>query len=646
LDSEESMMEQQPPSPSSEHKKARHDLDTMDVDSSEATETSISLTSTTEISDRDILMGLRPIVLQLEVHNDSASLCTRLETLNFLQLYSSINLKPKEVILKELSQIYLAARSREAENCDTHGDVAIRIREAAIEIRNAILHSKLERINEESEELEMKVYQGLVPDVQVPGGMTRVVIRPEDQTFWDRCIELSLLDHPVCGVGNPGIGKTVTTLYLLQQLVMNQKEPVVYTIRKSAASRDIFYEFVPVVENEKVKDITVKVYELYTGDKESEIPSMKKRGAFYVVDPGKYKGSCDDTDDLFEARFIMAASNDDRHWGANEFTKFRGSSSDIPWLQSQATTILKEGKLVYGCLWTGRQVILAKPYISKLRNLDDNEILRRVRIVGGSLRDILVFEEEGFKRNVGEALNLDLNTVQKLAEGRCQFSFKPESPSSLLIGICPKGLNGRTITLKSDYVEEQLANKYLKTAWYAVLDEENSGNRGNLFEAYVRVKFSQAPVIFTSAEARESLRDRPSKKNEKKNYKPIAITVGSARNIVRVSNMIEAVRTDETLENMYYSKNEREPLIDMIFRVHGGFDCIQATIFETHNGEAEKIRTLKTQLGLGEGMTLRIFYAVPWSRYEIFVTSPVNPLLEQSDLGNVLIYHVGVSAKE
>jgi hypothetical protein len=86
-------------------------------------------------------------------------------------------------------------------------------------------------------------------------------------------------------------------------------------------------------------------------------------------------------------------------------------------------------------------------------------------------------------------------------------------------------------------------------------------------EAYVRVKFSQAPVIFTSAEARESLRDRPSKKNEKKNYKPIsnAITVGSARNIVRVSNMIEAVRTDETLENMYYSKNEREPLIDMVF---------------------------------------------------------------------------------
>jgi hypothetical protein len=97
-----------------------------------------------------------------------------------------------------------------------------------------------------------------------------------------------------------------TTLYLLQQLAMIQKQPVVYTIRKSLGSKDIFYEFVPVAENEKVKDITVKVYELYTGDKRSKIPSMRRKGAFYVVDPGTYTGSCDDTDDLYKARLIIA----------------------------------------------------------------------------------------------------------------------------------------------------------------------------------------------------------------------------------------------------------------------------------------------------------------------------------------------------
>jgi hypothetical protein len=184
---------------------------------------------------------------------------------------------------------------------------------------------------------------------------------------------------------------------------------------------------------------------------------------------------------------------------------------------------------------------------------------------------------------------------------------------------------------------------------YAILDEDNSGNRGNLFEAYLRAKFSQAPVTFSSVEARESLRDKAvEEKNEKKNYKPVInpITVGSARTVVRVSNMIAAVRSDETTENMYYSKNEREPLIDMIFRVEDGFDSIQATISENHKGEAEKMRTLKRELGLGAGTTLRIFYAVPFSRYTNFLTSPDNPLLEQADLENVVIYHIGVSDDE
>ena len=635
--------------PSLEHKKAKldpaaaaADADEMEVDSSEATAT---LTLAMEISDRDRLKRLRPIVLEVEVHNDSASLCSFLDELDFLQLHPLITSEPKDVILEKLTQIYLETRKREAASIPTQGvDIEQRHCEAAIEIRNAILYSSLENINEES---GMKVFQGLVPDVQSPGGLTRVVIRPEDQAFWDRCIQLSLLGHPVCGVGNPGIGKTTTTLYLLRQLLMNLKQPVVYTIRKATGSRDIFYEFVPVIENDQVKDITIKVYGLFAYDKKSTIPSMKRQGAFYVVDPGKFKGSCDDTDDLYEARFIMAASNDNRHWGGNEFTKNRQPSSSVARLR--VYTDLKEGKLVYGSLWKGCQVILAKPYFDLLHSLDDNEVLHRFRIVGGCLRDILLFSEDVFKQAVGTALSLDPTVFQELAEGRFQFPFKPDSPSSLLIGICPDGPDKRKITLKSDYVEEQLAKKYLKSSWYAILDEDNSGNRGNLFEAYLRVKFAQAPVTFSSAEARESLRDKPvGKRNEKKNYTPVSndITVGSARTVVRVSNMIAAVRSDETQQNMYYSKNEREPLIDMIFRVEGGFDSIQATISENHKGEAEKIRTLKQQLGLGVGMTLRIFYAVPLSRYKNFVTSPVNPLLDQADLGNVLIYHVGVSDDE
>jgi hypothetical protein len=301
-------------------------------------------------------------------------------------------------------------------------------------MRNAILYSNLKYVDEES---GMKIYNGQVPDVQNPEAFSRVIIRSEDEAFWNRCVERSLQDHPVCGVGNPGIGKTSTTLYLLQQLIMNQKKPVVYPIRKLSGS-DIFYEFVPILddEKEKVSDITVKVYRLMAR-KKSIIPTMENRNAFYVVDPGNFEGSCNDTDEQYQARFVMAASNDHRYWGANAFEKNRAPNTSLS--RHKSRVLNKEGELVYGYLWTGGQVLLAKPYFDQLKNLTDNEFMDRFRIVGGSLRDILAFKENDFKEKVKTAVGLvDADTVHALADGNCQFAFKPESPSSVLIGICPQ----------------------------------------------------------------------------------------------------------------------------------------------------------------------------------------------------------------
>lgn len=69
---------------------------------------------------------------------------------------------------------------------------------------------------------------------------------------------------------------------------MNQKAPVIYTIRK-AAGDDVFYEFVPVMENSQVKDISVKVYEVLATSKPEIIASMEVKGTFYVVDPENSK---------------------------------------------------------------------------------------------------------------------------------------------------------------------------------------------------------------------------------------------------------------------------------------------------------------------------------------------------------------------
>lgn len=592
-----------------------------------------------DMSNRDIVLSLRPIVLGLQDNNDYKTLCDSLGKMDFLQV-ESISRDENE-IMKEVFDIYRQTRALEAASVPTDADeVPLKYKVAAIEIRNAILFSELEEIGE-----GMKVYRGFVPNMQVEGQVTKVVIRPQDEAFWDRCIDLCMEDYPVCGVGNPGIGKTTTSLYALQQLVRERRTPVVYTIRKTWGSKDVFYEFTPVVDPEstQLNDVAVKIYQIAASEKHIKIPALKNTNAVYFVDPGDYEYSCDDARDC-EARFIMDASNDEKHWGGNNFTKFRGSASPLEMLDRPTRT--HPGILVFGSPWTGRQVVLAKPYLHLLQQLTDNEVLRRYRIVGGSLRDVLFFDERNFTNKVQTALELDAITIHELVEGRYKFTFQPNAPSSILVGICPSdnAVTVLKITLKSDHVEERLAIKHLRASWYAVLDEENSGNRGNIFESYLRVKFSKEPMRFSTAEARESVRERPGKKNEKKNYRHVAITVGSSRSVLRVSNMVETVRTDQTQLNLYYSKNESEELIDMIYRVDGGFEAIQSTVRKSHDASPDKIRSLKTKLGLGENETLKIFYAVPSPRFAQFVTDPVNPLLDQPDLGNVSIFHLCISA--
>ena len=612
-----------------------------------------STAPTDALDDREIVRRLHPIVFRVVPYEGTDSLLTELAGVSdFLRLSPSIASARREDIRNELFTIYGDARSREAlkvpvvgDNSDVVENSSARtnmLRVAAVEMRYAILYGKLKIIDADS---QMVVYTEVIADVQSPGTVGPVIIRREDREFWARCIQLSSENHPVCGVGNPGIGKTTTTIYLLQRLLTENK-PVVYTIRKKSGSKDVFYEFTPVMESNQLVDVTVKVYEIMPTEKERRIPTMNNSNAVYFVDPGKYEHSCDDTDELFEARFMMAASNDSKHWGGANFTKLRQLNTQGDWqvLQPREQRV---GKLIHGSLWSDREILYAKPYL-KIKDIAEDEVLRRFRMVGGSIRDIIEFDESEFTEKVAQALNIQDFTVQGLADGTYQFSYTPDAPSSVLIGIGPKdeSLERQKIVLKSDYVEEQLAKRHLKISWYAFLNEENHGNRGNLFESYLREKFSSKAIHFTEQEVRESLRTKPPKPSrEIKNYEPVAggMTIGSPRTITRVSNMNDRVRTDQSKQFMFYSKNQSEPLTDMIFRVDGGYDSIQSTVGKKHGATPDKIGALKTELNLADGETLRIFFVVPESRYAGFLTDPANPLYDQDALQNVHIYHVSIS---
>ena len=158
----------------------------------------------------------------------------------------------------------------------------------------------------------------------------------------------------------------------------------------------------------------------------------------YVVDPGSFVGSCDTSEALRRARvqFIMNASNDEMHWGGKNFSKLRQGSRQAHWPVPQSRK-QKIGILVHGSLWTGTELIVAKPYITELKDLDVDELLRRFRFVGGSIRDIAEFNEPNFTEKVAAALSIQDFIVQGLVEGTYQFSYKPDAPSSVLVGIGP-----------------------------------------------------------------------------------------------------------------------------------------------------------------------------------------------------------------
>lgn len=624
--------------------------------STAASQSTTLLNVTGGVTDRDILRLLHPIVYNLEPYQDADSL---LEQVQFLRLSPSFAFGGKEYMLEQLESVFINARCREAGKVPSDGGVEDEFRIAAVEIRHSILYGKLKAINGDP---RIMVYGEGVADVQDPGRVAQVIIREEDRMFWERCVDITEDGRPVCGIGNPGIGKTTTTIYLLQHLICNKKKSVVYTIRTSqetGPTPDIFYELVPVMDNEEsVIDVSIKVYKMMHSDIK-RIPLLNSRSGVYVVDPGEFNGSCDISNELRGNQFIMNASNDEKHWGGKNFEKHRLGVSKDRWRRLSPTPEKKAGILIHGSLWTAQQLLVSKVYL-ELGHLADDELLRRYRIVGGSIRDILEFNEAMFVGKVDRALELDALTFHGLMTGAYQFPYTPSAPSSILVGLRPQNedLDIATTVLKSDYISEKLAKRHLKISWYAVLNQENAGNRGNMFESYLREIFSSAATCFSSQEVRESVRTkppRPAPANRMRNYQPVdnGMTIGceQKRTIVRVSHMNERVITDHQHKFVFYSKDEFEPLIDMIWKIDGGYVAIQATIARDHGAATDKIRTLKNELVLKDKERLRIFFVLPNPRYSEFVTNPVNPLYDPvkkcpyQDLMNVEIFHVGVSGE-
>ena len=174
---------------------------------------------------------------------------------------------------------------------------------------------------------EMRLWRD-IPDLEKKGRPKNIVLRSIVEPFWQSCIdEVESLDPDdrtrVCAVGTPGIGKTFTTPLLLRMLLL--KNSTVVYIRRSPERKSWYYEFIP--KSDGTLPYTVNVYPEASKDP-FDFPSLEEPSAYYVVDPGKSKVSCDPKED-FEARVIIISSPNVRHWGGEEFEKFRGGQSGV-----------------------------------------------------------------------------------------------------------------------------------------------------------------------------------------------------------------------------------------------------------------------------------------------------------------------------
>ena len=244
------------------------------------------------------------------------------------------------------------------------------------------------------------------------------------EPFWQSCIdEVESLDPDdrtrVCAVGTPGIGKTFTTPLLLRMLLLKNSS-VVY-IRRTEERDSWFYEFIPTSDGKNPYVVNVYPEE---STKFRDIPSLRGPSAYYVVDPGMSKVSCDPKPS-FKARVIIISSPNDRHWGGEEFEKYRGG---------------QRGVFHFYPLWNLNEVLCGLGYFSPNVTLSPQQVAERYRQVGGVPRHL--FEDERNYRKLlvkqeNAAVGVNAEQARRIVSGKLDplGNLNSKFPKSAVIGI-------------------------------------------------------------------------------------------------------------------------------------------------------------------------------------------------------------------
>ena len=468
---------------------------------------------------------------------------------------------------------------------------------------------------------EMRLWRDIpdlenLEDLKEGGTLVNIVLRNNIEPFWQSCIDRVDIVNPlrryrVCAVGTPGIGKTRTTPLLLRMLLL--KNSTVVYIRKSSERKSWYYEFIP--KSDGTLPYTVNVYPEASKDP-FDFPTLLNKSAYYVVDPGKSKISCD-PDTGFPARVIIISSPNDRHWGEEEFEKLRGTQS---------------GVFHYFPLWNLNEVLCGSDYFPTNVTLSPQQIAERYREVGGVPRNLFL-DDFSYRKILEKQENAAAEVTEEQATRIVSGKLDPlgnlnsKFPKSAVIGIELADNDHGAFTERkavpiSAVAAEQVFLKHITTLWNDMVANE----RPLVFESYLRTVLTRVTIDvhdLTEQGIRTFEGNLTAQGNRTFNRSALPSKIGGYSGIqivLKPKSIVKAAIDCPTANILFYSSDPRYPLIDFACKdSNGTILAFQATTGSTHTADETKIADLEDEVG-GRGLMLYYLHT-PGG----FKTTPATP---------------------
>jgi hypothetical protein len=457
-----------------------------------------------------------------------------------------------------------------------------------------------------------------------------VVIRKLTRPFWQACIDA--VDPPrrgrgvspnqqlrVCVVGTPGIGKTTCTPVLVKML-LERKKTVVYHVRSESGNRFV-YEFIPGPDEGVVANVYPEQNWEWT------IQSLMDPATYYVVDPGLYQGSCN-PDTNFRPKVIIVASPDSKHWGNGEFFKGRAGLY---------------GELKFFPVWELNEILHARPVLGPAMTIQ--EVEGRYSEVGGVPLHIFADDkrfEQALRRQEKAVASLTAVEDESIASGISALeaivedAMDASQPESALVGYRLSAddhgqFSNYNVEVIATHAFARIVRRFMMNLW----DDLSLPSTDNLrlFEVYARYLIASQSTTF-------KCRDGVGKPNRRGKASDGVALGGGCTEVRLVGDIVDQAKKRKMV--VFSSVKFNNALVDFLYQdSKGHFHAFQVALAAMHTVDVGGIVALEGKVGGHRKLTL--YYVVPDSTFDEFVTDPVDPRNPPSGEGaKCSIYHVSI----